>query len=265
MLHHELLKLATLRWLRVASIVMIVVSTGFALVVCQALSSVAEALADPLADPLSAIAPSPLGSNPVLPGEVAHVVLRTSVVASVFGALVGVLSVCSDIRNGVMRLTLVHFPDRRRVLLAKATATAGVAAALAGLAALLALTVVSVVAGPLEPRAWTAGVVAHMVVAALWALAGMAAGVVLRTVAAGMAAVLAVPFIVEPAVVGVLGSSGGADLLPFRAGGQVYAAMGDSSAFTAGLGGGVIGALPLVAVVAFGFVVAGHRFGRLCV
>jgi hypothetical protein len=160
-----------------------------------------------------------------------QLVLRTSSPSLVLGLVLGVGSVRAEVRDGVLRASLLRCPRRDRLLLAKAAAIALVSGGWGVVCALAATGVTQVVGGPLPVGAWAVGVLAHGTVATGWGLLGLCAGVLVGHQTAAVAAALALPFVLEPALGGALGADRAA-LLPFRSVTGAYAWLGDSASVT---------------------------------
>jgi hypothetical protein len=163
-------------------------------------------------------------------GSVARMALRTSIPALVCVMVLAVGAVRGDVDSGVWRLSTLRTVDRSTAWAAKALAVTALAAALGVVLALADLAVVAVVlvepdgAGRMSVASGTAICLTFALVTAGWAALGLAAGALLPTTGAALAAALGLPLVIEPA----LGATGDAwsDLLPFSAG---FATLGGGS------------------------------------
>lgn len=238
MLRHELFKLTSLRWLRLATVGVLAATALMALVVAQALADPAAPLTDDVG--------------------LAHLVLRTSTPAHVCAALVGVACVRGDLRDGVLRLTLIAHPRRGQVLRAKFAAAASVSGVISATGAVTGLVVTSLATETAPPSVWAFGVAAHVAQSLLWVAAGVTAGTLVSHHTAAALAVLAVPLVVEPAMANVM-SPPHADRLPFRSAMSLYAMM-DSPASVAQ---SLVGATPMVMAMSLALALAARRFRAL--
>ncbi len=140
-------------------------------------------------------------------------------------AVTGVLLITQEFRFGTVRLTFVAVPKRARVVLAKAAVLASSAVVLSALmvaiTVLLGAAVLSGRSAPIDfslsgtPRVLVAGVI----LAALYVLAGLAVGAVVRSQPVAIAIVILWPLLVEGIVGGIFPSVG--KWLPFRAAGAM--------------------------------------------
>lgn len=211
MLVHELMKVWTLRSTRVGAALVLVVTALLAF-------ATARALQDDPTGPAGAV-------------EILQLVLRTSSPSLVLGLIIGVGLVRAEVRDGVLRASLLRCPRRDRLLLAKAGATALVSGGWGVVCALAATAMTHLVGGALPAGAWVVGILAHGTVATGWGLLGLCAGVLVRHQAGAVAGALALPFVLEPALGGALGADRAA-LLPFRSVSGAYGWLGDSASVT---------------------------------
>jgi hypothetical protein len=242
MLRHELMKVATLRSTWIGSAVALAVSLLLAQVTARA---------------LGAMPAGSVGS----PTELVQIVLRTSTPSLVAAAVLGVSSIRGEVRDGVLRMSLLRCPDRDELLRAKVATLAVVAGTLGAGCALAGILSVQLGAGlgAVPVSTWLLGVLAHVLLAVGWAWVGLAAGVVIPHFAGAVAGVLAVPFILEPALGAVLGE--GAAALPFRSGSWLYTWLGGTTSFDGA--GSQLAAMPFGALLVVVAVLSLHCFRRL--
>ena len=157
--------------------------------------------------------------------------------------LLGAASASGETRHGTLPGALVAAPDRVRLVLAKAAATALLSAAAGAAAALLAaiyvLIALALAGGDAPPAGTLAEVVARTAVyCALMGVAGAGAGAALRSQAAAVALPLVVVLVADPLLASIsevearwgpggaaasLLGTGGSDLLPGWAGALLLA------------------------------------------
>lgn len=135
-------------------------------------------------------------------------------IGALFAALVGALSITSEIRTGTIRPTLLATPNRTRVIGAKM-----IAAAIAGVAVgFLAEALVSVIASAAFairgiPIALTTGEFAQMLTggaaaAALWAAIGTGVGAIVRTQVGAVVGLCVWSLLIETVLIGEIPSIG---------------------------------------------------------
>jgi ABC-2 type transport system permease protein len=241
MLRHELTKLLTVRSTLVGATTVVVGSALLALLTAQALGTADEGYRA---------------------ASMAQLVLRTSSPALVMAAVLGVASVRGEVRDGVLRSTVLARRSRGAVLAAKAGAVLVVSAVVAAASALASVAAVVASAGPLPAGTWTAAVVAHSLVAGAWAVTGLCAGVLVPHVAGATAVALGLPLVVEPAVATLAAGSRVAEALPFRSVLSAYELLGSDAAGAPVLADSAT-ALPFVAAAAVAGSVAWRRFARM--
>jgi ABC-2 type transport system permease protein len=135
-------------------------------------------------------------------------------IAALFAALLGTLSMTSEIRTGMIRPTLLATPNRRLVVGAKAIAAAAGGAGIG----LIAEGLVSAIAGAAFavrgiPVLVTAGEFGQMVAggaaaAALWAVIGTGVGAIIRNQVGAVAGVCVWLLLIETVLIGQLPSIG---------------------------------------------------------
>jgi hypothetical protein len=165
------------------------------------------------------------------------------------------------VRDGVLRMSLLRCPDRDQLLRAKLVALVAVAGTLGAVCALAGILSVQLGAGlgAVPVSTWVLGVIAHLVLAIGWAWIGLAAGLVIPHFAGAIAGVLAVPFMVEPALGGLLGES--ATVLPFRSASWLYSLMGTTGSLDGA--DSQLAAMPFGGLLVGAAVVSLHCFRRL--
>lgn len=236
MLRHELLKLTTTRWVRVSVPTVVLISMGMAYVLGAALGDLAA-------------------SDPQAP-SVISLALRTGTAAPILAGVLGAWSLSSDIRDGVVRATLLARPSRLPVLSAKVAATCLVAGAVGVACALGATAAVTLSGHDVPVSVWVAGPLVHGLATMAWGVVGLVAAVFVRPVVGAVVAALGWPLLGEPLVAQTL-SAGTADLLPFRSVGSLYAVVDEVSA---GATRALPGVLPMLGVLGVLLAVAAWRF-----
>ncbi len=241
--HHELVKLLTLRSTYVGAATVVVLSALLATLTARALG-----LAGSVADSTGVV----------------HLVLRTSTPALVMAAVLGAASVRGELRDGVLRLTVLAAPARRGVLLAKGLALGVVTGCVAAVSALAAIGAVQLTGKPVPPGTWVVGALAHVLVALGWSVAGMCAGVLVPHVAGAVAVTLALPFAVEPALAASLPGSPVTTALPFRSALSAYDVLDHADAVTAsGTLPGPLALAPFVVAAAGALLLSARHFARM--
>jgi ABC-2 type transport system permease protein len=121
--------------------------------------------------------------------------------------LLGVLTVTAEFRHGTLTATLLHTPQRSRVLTAKGTATAAVAAAVA-VADLAVVLAVGLTTGAVQPALLNADIALHvlglLLAYPLYGLAGVGIGALLMYQPVAVLLPLAWAFVVENLVLRLL-------------------------------------------------------------
>ncbi|MGQ0623411.1 MAG: hypothetical protein ACT4PP_01960 [Sporichthyaceae bacterium] len=153
-------------------------------------------------------------------------------VIAVLAGLVGVLAFGAEYRHGLMPATLVAVPRRGALLVAKLIVVAAFAASLAIACVVLAYTVARIEIG----GAWTTAVLTegsiaralagYVALVVLTAVLGVSLAAMVRTVSGAAIALLAIPAVLEPALVWVgtradLPVGDAESYLPFTAGVQM--------------------------------------------
>lgn len=181
----EFVKLITVRatrWLLIASIV-------FGLAIVPVIGWVTRKV-EAGADDAIVLLLSPFAGLPGIPG-----------LAVIISAVIGVLSVTTEIRFGTLRTTFLAVPNRVVAMTAKTAVVAAVCAAAFAVAELLAVLLFLAVGGggpsfdPFGPGAWT--YVSLPIAAALSAVLGIAVGSALRNAAGAITVLLAYLFVVD--------------------------------------------------------------------
>jgi len=150
----------------------------------------------------------------------------------------GVLVIGQEFRFSTIRVTFAAEPRRGRVLLAKGIVTAVVTALTAAISLAMAVGLGAVILGA---RGWPVtladatvlrSLVGWVVTGAVFALAGLALGMLLRQPVGGIVVLVAWRMLVEPVIAGFFPDIGG--WLPFTAGDRVLSLAGDDAAGPAG-------------------------------
>jgi len=217
-----------------------------------------------------------LAAAAVLPGAVSALFmhdfadrLRISVPELVAGVaqpawflviVVAVLAAASEFQHGTVVTTLLATPRRARVLAAKAVVAAGFGIVVTAVAAVTTVAGAAVIAAaeglPLALGTWAdlSGALGAVVLGGLWAVVGIALGLLTRSTALALTAVLVWKFVLEGIVPVVSGNPGISDWLPSEAG---KAAIGAAGADLSALQGVVVVvgyAAVLAALAAISFV-----------
>lgn len=176
-------------------------------------------------------------------------------VAVLLAVILGITVVTTEFRHGTVTPTFLATPQRERVIAAKSAATVGVAIGFA----LLSLAVVAAVAIPwlaiLDAQShlgdggiWTRAA-QQLLAAALWALTGVAVGVLVHSQVAALVGTLVWIFLGETLLVGLfslLDVDAAAGYLPFRA---LDAADGTGGENLLSYGGGIAVSLGWIALL----------------
>ncbi len=150
----------------------------------------------------------------------------------------GVLVIGQEFRFSTIRVTFAAEPRRGRVLLAKGIVTAVVTALTAAISLAMAVGLGAVILGA---RGWPVAfadatalrsLAGWVVTGAVFALAGLALGMLLRQPVGGIVVLVAWRMLVEPVIAGFFPDVGG--WLPFTAGDRVLSLAGDDAAGPAG-------------------------------
>ena len=150
----------------------------------------------------------------------------------------GVLVIGQEFRFSTIRVTFAAEPRRGRVLLAKGIVTAVVTALTAAIALAVAVGLGAIILGargwPVELADATVlrSLAGWVVTGAVFALAGLALGMLLRQPVGGIVVLVAWRMLVEPVIAGFFPDIGG--WLPFTAGDRVLSLAGDDAAGPAG-------------------------------
>lgn len=241
-MRHELLKLWTLRWTRLGSLIAVAVTAGFSWLSVTALGAL----------------PDEPGAAQLDGAQLIDLALRTSTPQLIFAAVLGSLSVSAEVRQGMLAMTLLRGQGRDHVLAAKCGALVSWAG---GLGLLGGSVVIAVVAATQEGPTISLArailvVVCHALVTTFWALGGLVWGTLVSHPGGAVAGALAVPLLLEPLLVQVLADNPGR-LLPYRAAASLYEA-------TEGLAvSSFAWSTPALLVIALGLWVARFRLERL--
>ncbi|CUR54882.1 putative ABC transporter-like protein [metagenome] len=244
MLRFELYKLVTLRSTWVGATLALALSGVLALLLTKVVGGQTDAVSGPV--------------------ELVQLILRASLPVPVTVAVLAITVVRSELRDGMLRLGLLGFPVRPRVLASKAGAVVVLAVVLGSATACVALITVSFWGslGAVPASGWLVAIGVQVLVTLGWGLAGLVVGVLVPHLGGGVAALLLVPYAVEPVVAGLLtGQPLVAGLLPFRSLTSAYDALGQSLA--AGGSHGWSGLLPFTVLLAVAGAFAVHRFRGL--
>lgn len=197
LLRCELVKLTSLRATRWTLLALAVLIVG---------GGVAIAAGSPTAVPGSEVRSQDVAAAFSLP-------LSGTVLARALVAAVGVVAATGDLTTGMTRTTLLAAPRRGRLLLAKAGVVAGLSALICAPAVVVAWLIGNAILGrdglnsPLnEARVWLA-LAANVAVLVGLALVGFATGILLRSAAAAICAVLGA-ILVVPVVLQLLPAGG---------------------------------------------------------
>lgn len=215
----------------------------------------------------SALPAGPFGEHQAVTLLTAGAPSLVLVPAGVLMAVVGVFALGHEFRFGTLRATLLAVPGRWRLLLAKAAVVGLFAAVVAVCCSAVSWAVGYTIHGEQLLRLpWDSQTVARAVggyvgFVTLCALFGLALAGVCRGVAVAMAAILAVPLLLEPAVVQLLRQPdleplrAAGSFLPFAAGERMFALTGRTlpdwgPALTPLIGGATMAGYVLVLLVA---------------
>jgi ABC-2 type transport system permease protein len=212
----------------------------------------------------------------IAPAEILVVLLTKSPFGPLMAGLIGVLGTGNEYRHGTIRTTLTVIPRRSKAFGAKVISVGLCAAviAVANLAASWAVVLlvlpgkvpVTLVFSPVVRAQFGA-----LVFVVGWGLIGVALGILVRSQTGAILLLIALPFVLEPALRASLGASSqksvaaSANYLPFSAGSAMMG--GDTSSATILTEGGsrlgpAGGAVAFLAFVAVLLATAGILFNR---
>lgn len=191
--------------------------------------------------------------------RVTNLYTGTIVVASIFPAILGALSVTSEFRLGTAIATFLQTPNRTRVLFAKML-IAGVGGAISGALSMLAayataFVIVSRASSAAAPDVATLIGTVLGVVTTGFALGmfGAAVGALIRAQIASLAVVIGWLVFIDNALSGILGSAG--IVLPYQLASFALSAPGDGTYFSQIIRDGTTAFVGLIGVFAWAVII----------